>query len=176
MTADLDWRRAKRPRLPVAGSYGRPVHPALVTVPIGAWLAGLVFDTASRLGAPAKELAVGSTWLSAIGVAGAVPAAALGFLDLLQVPAGTRTMRLGLVHMSLNLTATTLHLGNLIARLHRQPDDRGVPAGLIALSGSAFCLVAVSGHLGGRLAYSYGVRVADEWRQRDGYGSTGNGS
>ena len=173
MSAIGDWRTAKRPRSPVAGPYGRPLHPALVTVPIGTWFGSLVFDVASRTKGPAESLANGSTWLSAVGLAAAAPAAGLGFLDLLQVPAGTRTMRLGVTHMWLNLTAVTLNLGGLVIRLHRTPDGRGVPTSLIGLSGAAFALLAVSGHLGGRLAYQYGVRVADEWAQREGYGSAG---
>lgn len=116
-------------------------------------------------------LAAGSSWLIGLGLAGAAPAAALGFLDLVQVPAGTKTMRLGLCHMALNLTATTLYLGGLLIRLHRPRDGRGVPSRLIALSGTSFVLLAVSGHLGGKLAYRYGVRVADESDQRDGYES-----
>jgi uncharacterized membrane protein len=174
MTAIEGWRMAKRPRVPVAGPYGRPLHPALVTVPIGTWLGSVVFDVASRTKGPAEALATGSTWLTAVGLAGAVPAAGLGFLDLLQVPAGTRTMRLGVTHMWLNLTAVTLELGALVIRVHRSSDGRGVPAGLIGLSGAAFALLAVSGHLGGRLAYQYGVRVADESVQRQGYGSAGD--
>lgn len=176
MVAIESWRRAKRPLVSLAGPYGRPLHPALVTIPIGAWFAGLVFDVASRAGGPARALSVGSTWLGAVGAVGAVPAAALGFLDLLQVPAGTRTMRVGLAHMALNLTATTLQVGGTVVRLNRHRDGRGVPTSLIALSGTAFGLLTVGGHLGGKLAYRYGVRVVDESVQRAGYGAAGGGS
>ena len=31
--------RAKRPASPVAGPYGHPFHPILVTIPIGSWVA-----------------------------------------------------------------------------------------------------------------------------------------
>lgn len=171
MTATTDWRRAKRPLALIAGPYGRPFHPAVVTVPIGAWVASLVFDVASRAGGPPEVLSTGSSWLLGIGVTGAVPAATLGFLDLLQVPAGTKTMRLGLTHMALNLTGATLNLGGLLVRLQREQDGQGTPGSLIGLSGISLALVAVSGHLGGKLAYRYGVRVADESAQRDGYGS-----
>src|SRR5699024_1596509 len=36
--------RAKRPRTPISGPYGHPIHPVLVTIPIGTWLASVVFD------------------------------------------------------------------------------------------------------------------------------------
>lgn len=169
VTGVSTWRRAKRPLTPAAGPYGRPFHPALVPVPLGAWLGSLVFDVGSRAGGPPDALATGSEWLIGLGLVGAAPAGVLGFLDLLQVPAGTRTMRLGLVHMALNVTATTLYLGDFLVRRHRPRDGRGVPAPLIGLSGATFALIALSGHLGGKLAYRYGVRVADEAAQRDGY-------
>jgi uncharacterized membrane protein len=145
----------------------------VVPIPLGAWLSSLVFDVGSRAGGPPDALATGSEWLIGLGLTGAAPGVVLGFLDLLQVPAGTRTMRLGLVHMALNVTAATLYLGDFLVRRQRPSDGRGVPAPLIGLSGAAFALVAVSGHLGGKLAYRYGVRVADESAQRDGYGTAG---
>ena len=37
-----DVEAAKRPVTKLAGPYGHPFHPALVTVPIGAWVASLV--------------------------------------------------------------------------------------------------------------------------------------
>ena len=43
-------RQAKQPvSALLAGPYGHPYHPMLVTAPIGAWVASLVFDIASRL-------------------------------------------------------------------------------------------------------------------------------
>jgi uncharacterized membrane protein len=45
----------------------------------------------------------------------------------------------------------------------------GTPIGLIVLSAAALAALAVSGWLGGRLSYRYGVRVADEASQADGY-------
>jgi uncharacterized membrane protein len=44
-----------------------------------------------------------------------------------------------------------------------------VAVGLIAVSVVALALLAVSGWLGGQLAYRYGVRVADEATQAEGY-------
>ena len=42
--------QAKQPvsRL-LAGPYGHPFHPILVTIPIGAWVSSLVFDIGSFL-------------------------------------------------------------------------------------------------------------------------------
>src|SRR4051794_22364342 len=48
---DFGFRRAKRPRSIVAGPYGHPFHATVVTIPIGAWTAAVVFDIAALLGA-----------------------------------------------------------------------------------------------------------------------------
>jgi hypothetical protein len=52
----------------LAGPYGHPVHPILVTVPIGAWVASLGFDIASHIADEADVFAKGAFWLIALGV------------------------------------------------------------------------------------------------------------
>ncbi|PWI10201.1 hypothetical protein DIZ27_14145 [Streptomyces sp. NWU339] len=48
--ADEAQFQAKRPVSAwLAGPYGHPFHPILVTVPIGAWVTSLVFDIASHV-------------------------------------------------------------------------------------------------------------------------------
>jgi uncharacterized membrane protein len=160
-------RLAKRPVSALAGSYGHPVHPILVTVPIGAWVASLVFDVASHLVSDPGFLAEGSLWLIGIGVAGALAAAATGFLDLLAVPPGTRAFRTALVHMSLNLAVTCAYAAGFGWRTGHVAG--AVSPARIALSAVALAGLAVSGFLGGRLAYRYGVRVADETTQAEGF-------
>ena len=69
-------QQAKHPVTVLAGPYGHPFHPMLVTVPIGAWVASLVFDIGSRVVSKPGFLGQGSEWLIAIGVLGALAAAA----------------------------------------------------------------------------------------------------
>jgi len=159
--------QSKRPVSALAGSYGHPLHPILVTVPIGAWVAGLVFDVASHLVADPDFLARGSLWLIGLGVAGALAAAATGFLDLLAVPPGTRAFRTALVHMSLNLAVTAAYAAGFGWRMGDVTGPVSPPR--IALSAAALAALAVSGFLGGKLAYRYGVRVADETTQSEGF-------
>lgn len=59
MSARLE--QAKHPvSSALSGPYGHPFHPILVTVPIGAWVASLVFDIGSRLVGDPGFLAQGS--------------------------------------------------------------------------------------------------------------------
>jgi uncharacterized membrane protein len=164
--------RAKAPvSAALAGPYGHPFHPILVTVPIGAWVAGLVFDIASHVVDEPGFLAKGSVWLIAIGVLGALAAAMVGFLDLLAIPSGTPAFRTGLIHMSLNLVVTAAYAGNFVWRLASSGEEAPVAAGPLALSVVSLVLLAFSGYLGGKLAYRYGVRVAEEWVQAEGFQS-----
>jgi uncharacterized membrane protein len=159
--------QAKQPVSPLAGGYGHPLHPILVTVPIGAWVGSLMFDVGSHLTGDPAFLAKGSLWLIGLGVAGALAAAATGFLDLLAIPLGNRAFRTALVHMSLNLAVTFAYAAGFGWRMG---DVTGpVAPGPIALSAVSLAGLAVAGFLGGKLAYRYGVRVADERTQAEGF-------
>ncbi|WP_182909709.1 DUF2231 domain-containing protein [Microbispora sp. H13382] len=183
MTGEL--HEAKRPVSAVlAGPYGHPFHPMLVAVPIGAWVASMVFDLVSRFAPDPGFLAEGSKWLIAIGVLGALAAAMAGFLDLFAIPAGTPAFRTGLLHMGLNLVITAAYAAGFLWRQAGPAADTaaGTAAGTAAdtaagpvalgpllLSAGSLALLVVSGYLGGKLAYRYGVRVADEVTQADGF-------
>ena len=159
----------KHPVTSLAGPYGHPFHPLLVTVPIGAWVASLVFDVISHTGDDPAVFAKGAWWLVAIGIVGALVAALFGLLDLFAIPTGTRAFATGLIHMGINLGVVALFAIGLALRHGRLDDADGTLVGLVALTIVALVLLAVSGWLGGRLTYRYGVRVADEATQADAY-------
>jgi uncharacterized membrane protein len=163
-------QRAKEPvSAALAGPYGHPFHPMLVTVPIGAWVASLVFDVASLLVDEPGFLAQGSTWLIAIGVLGALAAAAVGLLDFSTIPSGTPAHRTALVHMGLNLAVTGAYVANLAWRRPANGSGAAVGAGPLVLAAVSLAGLAASGYLGGKLAYRYGVRVAAETVQAEGF-------
>ncbi|MBM7800418.1 putative membrane protein [Microlunatus panaciterrae] len=160
--------RAKTPISPVlAGPYGHPFHPILVTVPIGAWVASLVFDIVSRLAAAPAAFTLGARWLIAIGVLGALAAAGVGFLDFYAIPTRTPVHRTALLHLSVNLTLTLAYALNFFWR--GQGDPTRTPLGPLLLSVISLAGLGVSGYLGGKLAYHYGVRVAAESVQAEGF-------
>jgi uncharacterized membrane protein len=165
--------QAKQPTTALAGPYGHPLHPALVALPLGAWVSSVVLDIGSRFIDDAATASHAAWWLLGIGVLGALAAASVGFLDLVGIPTGTRAWRIGLIHMTVNLTATVLFgLAWLLRRGDVEPAD-GTSTGYLALSVLALLLVSVGGYLGGELAYRYGVRVADEADQAAGYQPSG---
>jgi uncharacterized membrane protein len=158
----------KRPVTAVAGPYGHPFHPILVTVPIGAWVASLVFDVIARVGDEPAVFAKGAYWLVGVGIVGALVAAVFGFLDLLAIPTGTKASKTALTHMALNLTVVVLFVVGFLLRRDEFGED-GAPTSALVLSVVALALLGASGWLGGKLTYRYGVRVADEATQADGF-------
>jgi uncharacterized membrane protein len=163
-------QQAKRPvSALLAGPYGHPLHPVLVTVPIGAWVAASVFDVSSHVVDDPGFLARGAWWLLIIGVLGALAAALVGFLDLLAIPTGTPAFRTALVHMGLNLAVTGGYLGGFLWRRAAGVGTGAVPWGPLVLSLCCLAVLGASGFLGGKLAFRYGVRVADEATQAEGF-------
>ncbi|WP_031055827.1 DUF2231 domain-containing protein [Streptomyces ochraceiscleroticus] len=163
-------QQAKRPvSAALAGPYGHPFHPILVTVPIGAWVGSLVFDIAFHLVHDPDFLARGAMWLIALGVIGALVAALVGFLDLFAIPPGTRAFRVALLHMTLNLLVTVAYAGNFWWRQAGDGPSGSVGAGMLALNAVSLAVLGLSGYLGGKLAYHYGVRVAHESTQAEGF-------
>lgn len=120
-----------------------PVHPALVAVPIGAWLAVPVLDAFGEQSAARR--------MTALGCAAAIPAAATGAADWLTTQGAER--RVGLVHALANYT------GLAVQALSWQARRRGRRGTGIALSLAGGGLLGVAGWLGGHLAYAQGVGV-----------------
>ncbi|MFD2083409.1 Uncharacterized membrane protein [Actinopolymorpha cephalotaxi] len=157
---------AKHPATTAAGPYGHPLHPALVTIPIGCWVASFVFDVVSRFSSMPVLFAEGSHWLVGIGLVGAVVAAAVGLLDFLVIPGRTRAYRTAVLHMSLNLVVIVLYVVNFFMRANPLGP---VGWGQLVLSAVGLSLLGGSGYLGGELTFRYGVRVAAESTQAAGF-------
>jgi nitrite reductase/ring-hydroxylating ferredoxin subunit/uncharacterized membrane protein len=123
---------------------GHPIHPLLVTVPIGSWTAATVLDLTAGDATAARRL-VG------LGIVAAVPAALTGANDWLSTTGGER--RVGLVHAAVNDTALMLYSASWLSR-RRGHRLRGAA---LALLGAA--ALGAGGWLGGHLAYGLGVGV-----------------
>ena len=108
--------RAKQPRTALAGPYGHPFHPILVTIPIGTWTASIIFDIIGLLSDDPEPYALAAQILIAIGVIGAVVAAVFGLIDMSQLAAGTPARRTALTHMTANLVAVVLFAASWAVR------------------------------------------------------------
>ncbi|MEU3452603.1 DUF2231 domain-containing protein [Micromonospora sp. NPDC006766] len=142
---------------------GHPLHPAMVQVPVGAWMSAAVLDLM-----PGQRRA--ATTLIGIGTVSALPAAVAGLNDWAALSRDQR--RVGLVHAAANSVALACYAGSLVARRNGRHGLGKALAylGLSAASGGAY--------LGGHLAYSQGAQVSQSiselHRMSEGWHSLGD--
>jgi uncharacterized membrane protein len=138
--------------------YRTPLHPMLVTIPIGCWVAALVFDVGSHMVASPGFLTRGSTWLIAIGVVTSILAGIVGLVDAIPIPPGTSANRAVVIHLSLATLTVLLAASNLVLRLG-STDERPVPVVDLLLSVLTVLVLVAAGYYGGLVVHRYGVRV-----------------
>jgi uncharacterized membrane protein len=141
---------------------GLPVHPLLVTVPIGAFTSSLIFDILTHTrekGLP--YLVDGAWWLIEVGLYGGVVAAVFGVLDFRTIPRGTRAWTTARRHLMLNVVALVLFGIGFGWRAGDHLAHDKTPSGQLALSAVAMAFLAAAVWHGSRLTYRHGIRVHD---------------
>src|SRR6185437_5508306 len=93
---------------------GHPVHPMLVSIPIGLWIFTLTSDIVFFATADPRWEATAYFTLAG-GIAGALLAAVPGLFDLLGLQ-DSRQRRIGIFHMSVNLAIVAVQAINLALR------------------------------------------------------------
>ena len=131
---------------------GHPLHPLLVTIPVGLFVAALVSDIVFVTDG-SHGWAVASRWLLGGGLAGALLAALAGFADFAG-NARIREFRDAWLHLFANLTLVLIQGVNLILRL---PDADVAGSIGIVLSAAAVLILLFSGWKGGELVFRHGV-------------------
>lgn len=134
-----------------------PLHPILVHFPVGLWIASLVFDFL-YFKSNNSDFARTSYYCIIGGLIGSLLAATTGLAEYQEIPVNTIPRRIATFHFVLNLIIILLYSINFIARA--TPVGSAVNTITIfqlVLSCISVVLLSISGYLGGRLAYSYGV-------------------
>jgi uncharacterized membrane protein len=133
------------------GSWlGHPVHPLLITLPIGTWMTSAIFDIVFKDVTAARRLL-------AVGLAATPPTLLAGWADYALLD--RRQQRVGLIHAASNFIGATLFL--LSYRAYGQQRNRAARVysllGVIAIS--------IGGALGGHLSYAQGAGMF-RWEPR----------
>ncbi len=153
---------AMQTRNPVSSAniVGHPMHPILITLPIGFFVAVLLFDLIFwQTGT--EMWARGALWLLGAGLIAAALAAVTGLIDFL----GDRRIRaLGDAwqHAIGNVIMVLIQLFSFYWR-YRYGTSAVVPLGLI-LSLVAVCILLFTGWKGGEMVFRHRVAVYDEPR------------
>ena len=144
--------------------FRHPLHPALVHFPIGLFLLSLLLDLASYLWDASNAVVRTSMYAMALGLVGAVLAALAGFADWSDIRRDHPAKKTANIHMTLNLSATTLFAVNLFLRMG-QLDAAPTPFIPLLLSFIGVGIILVSGYLGGTMVYDDGVGVGRHRRK-----------
>ena len=133
-----------------------PIHPMLVVFPIGLWMFSFISDLIFLLG---KNLLWNQIAFYAMlgGLIGAVLATVPGLIDMFSIT-NPKVGKIAWNHMLLNLVALAVFGINLYLRTVLEA-GAFIP---IALSVLGVLLLALSGWLGGELAYVHGVGVQSQ--------------
>jgi nitrite reductase/ring-hydroxylating ferredoxin subunit/uncharacterized membrane protein len=130
---------------------GHPLHPILITIPVGAWTVTQICDLIEGITGNEQYQQAADTSLT-IGLVGALASAVSGMTDWKDIDGEAR--RIGLVHGMLNSVAAGLYAGSLMLR---QRNARGAGRQLALLG---YSLVMLSGYLGGELVYRKHIGVS----------------
>ena len=141
-----------------AAIAGHPLHPLLVTLPIGFLIGAFLSDIAFySTGDPFWARA--SAWLVGAGLVSGVLAALAGLIDFLGSER-IRSLTYAWYHFAGNAIAMVLTAVNLYMRC--QGDMTAVTGGQILLSVLVVLIFAVTGWLGGELVFRHGAGVTGD--------------
>lgn len=147
------------------GYAGKPFHPPLTDVPIGAYSVVAGLDVLSRIlhgGHPiaAAQLYKAGTFTMWGGAIVSLATALTGFWDWLKSSeAGTQARRTINAHAWTMITATVLVIVDLVMRTWVYDDAVVTPWRVVIITLVIFGLITVGGTLGGELTYDYGFNV-----------------
>lgn len=128
---------------------GHPIHPLLVTFPIGSYVAAAIADVIFVSGG-SSFWGTMSTWLIAFGLAGSLIAAFFGFVDYLSAPMSAQAREIANLHATLNV-CTFVVFGVAFAARYFWPQ---FVWGHVATA-AGICLLLAAGILGGNLAHQH---------------------
>src|SRR5438132_5735516 len=133
---------------------GHAMHPMLVNFPLGLLVTAAIFDIVHLITGNGywSEIAF---WMIAAGLIGGLIAAAVGIIDWLAIPAGTRAKGVGLWYGGGNLVILALFIISWFIRLPEQGSPSIIAYVLSFLSAE---LHGATGRLGSTLTpYSRGI-------------------
>lgn len=146
------------------GWAGKPLHPPLTDVPVGAYMLAAAFDVISFVGGDdqrwARDLYRAASFVLIGGAAISVFAAVTGFWDWLRsTEKGTQARRTVNAHAWTMVAVTVLVGLGIVVRAAAFWDEPSTPFLALGLTLLAALFTFIGGTLGGSLAYDYGFNV-----------------
>ncbi len=144
------------------GFSGKPLHPPLTDVTVGAYVIGPALDVIAFLfgGSEwASDLYKAGGYVLLFGAVSSLVTVLTGFADWLAMEKGTQIRRMINAHAWTMVAMTAFVVADLLVR-YLAEGYYGEPRGLVALLGLVIlALVTIGGTLGGSLTYDWGFNV-----------------
>ncbi|MEX0664680.1 MAG: DUF2231 domain-containing protein [Acidimicrobiia bacterium] len=145
------------------GWAGKPLHPPLTDIPVGAYMIVAGLDVISQVAQDeewARDFFRAATFVLIAGASVSLLTALTGFWDWLRsTQPGTQVRREANAHAVTMTTVTVLVLTNIGLRTLAYGGDSHSGAVVVALSIVAAVLTVLGGTIGGSLVYGYGFNV-----------------
>ena len=146
------------------GWAGKPLHPPLTDVPVGAYMLAATFDLISFVAGDdqpwARDFYRAASFTLIAGAVVSVLAALTGFWDWKQsTEKGTQARRTVNAHAWTMITVTVLVIAGIAVRALAFWDEPATPVLALLLALAAAALTVLGGTIGGSLAYDYGFNV-----------------
>ncbi len=143
----------------IRGFAGKPFHPPLTDVPIGAYVLAATFDLVSFFssGELSENMYHAATFALIAGLIVSIPTSLTGFWDWLKsTPKHTQAWRTANWHMAVMLTVTSIVVIDLLARSLSDGSVNTIGLILTLLVG---LLVSLGATYGGSMVFDYGFNV-----------------
>lgn len=139
-----------------ANIVGHPLHPILVTIPLGLWPFSVVADLIYMFGWGPEAWKMTALYCLGGGLIGAIPAIITGYIDFTGIRNDTAA-RVAKFHLWINVAVFAILSVDFVWRWR----ETGPPfsTGPVVLSIISILLLGISGWLGGELISKYKVSV-----------------
>lgn len=144
------------------GMAGKPLHPPLTDIPVGAYVLAAAFDVISAIGSGdvGRDLYRAATFVLIGGLVVSVFTAATGVADWLgSTPRRTQAWRTVNAHALVMVTVTLLALALAVLLMTAYADEPQAPLAVLALTVFVAALTAAGAAIGGSLVYDHGFNV-----------------
>jgi uncharacterized membrane protein len=134
-----------------------PLHPMLVSLPIGLFVAAFAFDLVYLATDRDQTWYDAATFAGGFGAASAVVAALPGLGDYFTLHMGSKSRLVATLHLLTNIVLIGVFAAAFLLMLGNGATAGAELVGLLALHGAGLALLTLSGWLGGELIYVHQV-------------------
>ena len=139
--------------------WREPIHPAMVHLPVGLWVSGLIFDIINVCRPGNHAMVLTSFWCIVGGLVGALLAIPFGVADWWDIKSDKPAHRLGILHLSINGVVWLIFVIDFAIRVGYVANATTVSISQLILTIVGDVLLLISGYIGGLMVYDYGTAV-----------------